>query len=722
MTDWYTAVAAHPLRALASRRFAFGPTVPAQAEPLLAAGPHRLYQELLTDQESELTHYVARVVTEGFLGPQGSSAEVTEEGLTQTRNELHGRLDRVLAVHAAARADVLRERAPLALLGDCWLSGVSQPATQPAPVVNDLFRLHFANRGRGDIRHDQVARRRQMLAATLPDLPHPCANDFLERTSASALTAWHGACYLALTRLPCTFLPELIGLHWAHHVLRVDDHLLGLAPTGSEADVHAVVRRFCAETDDQSRTRLYRGAQLAIALELEHVSLLEELAEQSATASLDARVVRVIARHAAYAGRQHRSVTVGGERLTDLLPPDGGDPVALMRLLRSSRQVKPMRGGDARFLRAIRFGGPMFGIFDADEAALFEQWIAAIGSGVPADPDPAPPPLGTDAAARYADAVATARPADIVLEAVPELDDRELFHRLVNIERYPHVRARARDHAEAALTGGEVLFEHGAAGRYTDASFFDYSPAALLDRVEGIYWDKLVEPYRPLTEIPDLDTVVFGQKTFALGSLIDGAWAHRIGGVGREDAVADQKLFAIYADEMGRGDPAKNHVCLIYRVLASMAVEVPHIADPAFREQDELPDSLYGFSLHQLALALFPDALHEEILGYNLGIEMFGLGELRLHEMEKLRHHGLDDAYEQAHLSIDNLSAGHARQSAEIVIAHLDTVRRTAGAAAVDRQWRRIWRGYASFAYFVEHELVASLRTDDTVGQTAVTI
>jgi hypothetical protein len=722
MTDWYTDVASYPVRASATRRFTFSPTTPAQAQPLLAAGPHRLYQELLTDQESELTHYLARVVLEAFLGEPADHGEVTAAGLTRAREELHARLDRVLAEHPTGRGDVLRERAPLSLLGDCWLATVSQPATQPAPVVNDLFRLHFANRGRGDTRDDQVARRRQALAAALPDLPHPSASDFLQRCSASALTAWQGVCYLALSRLPGTFLPELIGLHWAHHELGIDDHLLGLAPTGPKPDVHAVVRRFCAESDQQVLARLHRGADLAIALEREHVALLGELADQSATASLDARVVRVIARHAAYAGRQHRSVTVGGTRLTDLLPPDGSDPVALMRALRSSRQVKPMRGGVARFLRAIRFGGPMFGIFDADEAALFEQWIDAISSGVPADPEPVPPPLGEAEAARYADAVATARPDDVVFEEVHPLDDRELLHRLVNIERYPHVRALAREHAEVALAEGEVLFEHGAAGRYTDASLFDYSPAALLERVERIYWDKLVEPYRPLREIPDRDTVVFGQRTFALGSLIDGAWAHRIGGVGRYDAAADQKLFAIYADEMGRGDPAKNHVSLIYRVLASMAIELPHIADPAFRDQDELPDSLYGFSLHQLALALFPDTLREEILGYNLGIEMFGLGELRLHEMEKLRHHGLDDCYEQAHLSIDNLSAGHARQSAEIVIAHLDAVRHTSGAAAVEAQWRRIWRGYASFAHFVEHELVATLRTGDATPDAAVTI
>jgi hypothetical protein len=83
--------------------------------------------------------------------------------------------------------------------------------------------------------------------------------------------------------------------------------------------------------------------------------------------------------------------------------------------------------------------------------------------------------------------------------------------------------------------------------------------------------------------------------------------------------------------------------------------------------------------------------------------------------MQKLSHHGFDTSYEQAHLSIDNFSAGHARQSADIIVAFLDEVARTVGPEAVQREWRRVWRGYASFAYFIEHHLV----TDATGHRTA---
>jgi hypothetical protein len=143
-----------------------------------------------------------------------------------------------------------------------------------------------------------------------------------------------------------------------------------------------------------------------------------------------------------------------------------------------------------------------------------------------------------------------------------------------------------------------------------------------------------------------------------------------------------------------------------------MGIDLPHIRDAAFMEQDELPDDLYGFSLHQLCMALFPDTFFNEILGYNLAIEMFGLGELRLHEIQKMRHYGFDDCYEQAHLTIDNLSAGHSKQAADIIVCYLDEVRRTLGDTAVQREWRRVWRGYASLAYFVEHALVKQVTAE----------
>jgi Iron-containing redox enzyme len=317
--------------------------------------------------------------------------------------------------------------------------------------------------------------------------------------------------------------------------------------------------------------------------------------------------------------------------------------------------------------------------------------------------------VGDERASARLTAIVAARPTDVVIANAGDIGDRDLFYRLVNIENHGNTLPIAADRAARLFADAEILFTCGADGRYTDASFFDYSPQKLYERAERVYQDKLVAPYHPLDEIPGAGEVVFLQTTYALGALVDATWIHRVANTGRSQRPTDAALFAIYADEMGYGELRKNHITLIHRALRSMDIRLPHIRDAAFMDQGDLPDELYGFSLHQLCMALFPDTYYNEILGYNLAIEMFGLGELRLHEIQKLRHHGFDDCYEQAHLTIDNMSAGHSRQAADIIVAHLDHVRRTLGEAAMQREWRRVWRGYASLAYFVEHALLKRL-------------
>ncbi|SES05000.1 Iron-containing redox enzyme [Streptomyces sp. yr375] len=706
--------------------FAGDPVAVAEAAALRTAPPGELLRRLLSDQESATALLLARHVLAAFLPEPDADTADTDIGADDiaalvggVRDELAADLGRLRDAVPATRRAVLRQRAPLALLTGCWLDTVSQPATQPSVVVNRLFGQHFRLLGAGNPQRGLPRLRRRALEDLGVFLPEIETADFLHKAGARPLTEWHGCFQLALSRLPAAFLPELVGVHYALLALGVDDLLTGADAFLPETELRETLAEYLeftrdAPTGPEDRRRLLAGVTLVLRLEREHVAALTELAAWHDGLSPDARVAAIVARHAPFAGRQHRAVRIGKERLTDwFADPEQLDLAAFMREFRASRQLRPTADGSCRFLQSIKFGGPMFGIFDEQEAADFTAWAAAIAAGDPPDLDFRPCTAGDEQAAVWSAALAASTPDDIVtVPAAPApADDREFFHRLVNIEHFPHLLPHARERAEAGLAAAEELFEHGTEGRHTDASWFEYTPEALLERVDRIYWDKLVDPYRPLTEIPDRDEVVFGQKTFALGSLIDGTWAYRIGNLGRRHRDGDTMLFSIYADEMGRGDLAKNHITIIHQVLASMSVHLPHIRQDAFLDQDELPDHLYGFSIHQISLALFPDSLYNEILGYNLGIEMFGLGQMRLHEIQKLRAHHFDIAYEEAHLSIDNLSAGHARQSAEIIVGHLDGVRRDAGPEAVRREWRRIWRGYASFAHFVEHELVKRLRT-----------
>lgn len=708
--------------ALPIRPFEFSPAASDEGDAIVAQPPGELFRRLIGDQESEAVWLVARRVLDAFLArsargldPDASADDIAAD-VARVRAELAEVIGRLSGIDPAAHDAVLRQRAPLGLLTGCWLDVLSQPATQPSVIVNKLFAHHFALRGEANPRRSLHHLRRQSLERHGVFLPEIAAADFLDAAEARPLTALHGSFYLALSRLPANFLPELVGVHYAVLALGVDDLLLGMIPMLAEADLCEVLADYLGLAGPAERARLHCGLALALELEREHVSMLAELAAWHRDLPLESKVAAVIARHAPFAGRHHKDVRVGGRPLAEAFTDPELDLVGFMAEFRESRQLRPTPDGLSAFTRAIKFGGPMFGIFNESEAAIFAAWVASVQAGDRPAIEVVTNTVGDAGAAARSAAIRASRPADVVIAPVGEISDRQFFHRLVSIENFANTMPAARQQAERVFDAAEVLFSCGAGGRYTDASWFDYSAGALYERAERVYWDKLVAPYKPLEQIPDRDEVVFLQTTYALGALVDATWIHRTANLGRCDRRCDAALFSIYADEMGYGDLRKNHITLIHRALASMDVLLPHIRDEAFMDQGDLPDALYGFSLHQLCMALFPDTYYNEILGYNLAIEMFGLGELRLHEIQKLNYYGFDDCYEQAHLTIDNISAGHSRQAADIIVAYLDEVRRVLGDSAVQREWRRVWRGYASLAYFVEHALLKEIEAMGSAG------
>jgi hypothetical protein len=703
--------------------FRFSPAAASAAAALLQRSAPELLAALLQDQESEAAQLAALCVLRDTLEHATSDRPARDHAgvrarLAEVREQVAARIRAVRACGDAAQRAALRERAAIALLDTCWLDAVSQPATQPSIIVNRLFAQYWRLKGEGNRFRSAGALRRQELQRSNVDPPGLTETRFVRELAPSAATALHAAFLVALGRFPVSHLPEIVGVHAALQGIGVD-HLL--FETDGTTDADEALGAFDDylellagdEAGAALRDRALTACELAAGMELQHTELLVEIAQREQSQPLDAQVARIFARHAPYAGKHHGRVALGNAALVDLLGAPTPDLADLVRRLKQSPYLRPGREGRIPFVQALKFGGPMFGIFSAQEAQVLANW--AHGAQAVGDvADAADLPGETNALARLA-RLREGLSEAVVLESCPLLDHRHLLHRMVNAERFPHVLEPARAHAQAQLARAQVLFRTGAAGRFTDASWFDYTPGALEERVESIYWSKLVDPYERLAAVPDRDTVIFGQKVFALGSLVDGSWVARMGRAGRYDDAEDAMLFAIYADEMGRGDLRKNHIALIYRVLESMGVRIPHLRDAAFLEQGEIPDEFYAFPLGQLALGLFADTFYPELIGYNLGIEMFGLGEMRLHEIQKLRRHRFDTSYEETHLSIDNLSAGHARQATDIIILHLDRVALRFGPAAAAQTWRRIWNGYAYFALHAEGPTLLEPPADDSV-------
>lgn len=190
--------------------------------------------------------------------------------------------------------------------------------------------------------------------------------------------------------------------------------------------------------------------------------------------------------------------------------------------------------------------------------------------------------------------------------------------------------------------------------------------------------------------------------------LVDGAWL--AGLPARWQDPRFTTLIRIYLEELGDGQPDKNHVLLYRKLLARHGLD----------GWDQLSEEHYVQGTLQLALARHTDEFLPELVGYNLGYE-----QLPLHLLitaYELRELGIDPYYFTLHVTVDNAATGHARRA-------LQGVRETWPVLgdATDFQ-RRLRRGYllndlgastlsVIAAFDLERELIQCLARKSRIGR-----
>lgn len=190
--------------------------------------------------------------------------------------------------------------------------------------------------------------------------------------------------------------------------------------------------------------------------------------------------------------------------------------------------------------------------------------------------------------------------------------------------------------------------------------------------------------------------------------LVDGAWLYGV--MAHWQDYRYDGLLTTYLEELGDGETGQNHVAIYRRLLAEQGCDSDLGLDDEHFRQGAL----------QLALGRCAEAYMPEILGYNLGYEQLPLHLLiSAYELTEL---GIDPYYFSLHVTIDNLSSGHARRAVQAVLELMPV--------GMDAQeyWQRVSRGYrlndlgpgsteVIAAFDLEAELVAMLERKRVFGQ-----
>lgn len=163
-------------------------------------------------------------------------------------------------------------------------------------------------------------------------------------------------------------------------------------------------------------------------------------------------------------------------------------------------------------------------------------------------------------------------------------------------------------------------------------------------------------------------------RAVAPTKLVDGAWLYGLVKQWQDPRYGE--LIRTYLEELGEGEPDKNHVVLYRKLLAANDCV----------QWEQQADSRFVQGAIQLALAHHAHEFVPEIIGFNLGYEQLPLHLLICaYELAEL---GIDPYYFTLHITVDNASTGHAAKAVQAVFDAMPQLG--------DREtfYRRVCNGY----------------------------
>ncbi|CAL1240802.1 iron-containing redox enzyme family protein [Candidatus Methylocalor cossyra] len=578
------------------------------------------------------------------------------------------------------RRRALLALAPTLLLDGVWLARAAQPATAHRATEGHLLALYQSSVGLDDPTRSPPVRFRARLAEAGVALPPLASPAFFQDPRlpefALRLPGWH----LGLLHRPRSFFPELLGYTFAH--LRRAPAWWDALPPDRACCVLATAALDDYPQRQAHRDRIRAGWRL---YRQGFAALLEALAawlDQSRTRA-DAMAALVLAKRATAIGH-HGRVILEGRSLDQWLA--AADPEPLLRALRRSPWVDRACPSGSRLIRAMEFGGPMFGVFDAEERRVCQAWIEddRLPAATPG-PGNARPVTGTAPSGQRQPQASTR-----------QIAPRRLFTALLRAES----PGDCPPATEAVIRRG--LWRARWLGPRPGNGGLPPEPGQLRAHLEARQRQAL-DRYRPPTKAPEIGRHFcrWALLQLAPAILVDGAWLAGIATAAENLDEVGRHLARIHADELGNGRPQWNHANVYRRLLDSLGIALPPLDSEAFAGDNRFLDAAFELPVYLLAMGQRADRYFPELLGLNLAIELSGLGGGYLGAIEVLRWHGIDPTIVALHLSIDNLASGHAARAVDAITLYLDQARRRGGDPAVQEQWRRVERGYRSFQAMV---------------------
>ncbi|MEP2781309.1 MAG: iron-containing redox enzyme family protein [Pseudoruegeria sp.] len=579
----------------------------------------------------------------------------------------------------------LLQLAPLMRLEGAQLSGAIQLRTAGLSSGAALLRMHERISGAGDLNASRPWVFAQELAAggiTLPAL-HDAGFAFDYRIGESAFQL--PLFLLALAQFPGQYYAQTLG---------VNLFLAQACPASFLPETTPYTKLFKSHlTDDIQDARaailLAKGSDTRLieqgffAARRIYQIFLDQLVldlRNGNRFTATGKFLSLLTRLGSAPFGYHKKGKMGGEPIDHWFDPQRLDPGRTLQALARSPYVLPGQPDKSRFLTQLTEpNGPMFRIFSDADLQVIRNWIQALPHSREVDlagitlPAPLPAP--------------TPRPAVTLAASKAGFDLREMYYRLLNIDKFPKERCTAGAYARDWLKAHE---------RRAVALPFDVYSHADLDLWLEKQHAEQVASYQPLVDYPEeaREEVVHMAVQLAPLTRIDGAWLRAFTAPEHVNTKVGGLLYHIYADELGNGDIALHHGNIYRDLVASMGYDLADFSEREFAFDPVFTDNAFEVPVFWLSISLFPRRFMPEILGLNLAMELSGIGGEYRRSGDVLAHYGYSAQFTILHNSIDNIITGHTAWAINAIKAHMDEVGMRSGAAGLAAHWQRVWTGY----------------------------
>lgn len=576
--------------------------------------------------------------------------------------------------------------APLGLLEGAWLQGVTQGASNAKPLNLHLFAAYLALIGKDETDSPAFAYRSLLMAQGI-DLPPPSSFGFAQNPALGDAALNFACLQWALGLHASEFSLECLGFSLAYLASSSPWRLVGLTAENRQHRWKAMAEQcqLALKSTQKNDLRIQQGYAL---YQQEEQAYLAELAAYSESEpSLAEQVAGLFKAKCVHARGYHRKVYLGGKCLEDRLQANPFDSTGFLQAFAQSHYAQTINN-TRPFDRLTAFGGPMFGVFTPAELALISRWLDA---GAPL----AQASASSDSKIQFTEIPDKPLEAKALsLFSFRQPQSRQLFLKLVQNQRDAETfqLAQARLARIFKLSSRKISLRGSLARQ-----FFDYSPAALAERIARIHGEAVAK-HRPLQGKPRLnrEDYVYLLSQFAPAVLVDGSWLQNQGFATSQASRLHRLLLKIYGEELGVGRVEQNHPHIYRELMQKLGTNLAELHSPEFANNPLFLNAAFDLPVYFLAISLFPQTYLAETLGLNLAIELSGLGAGYLRMIEELNYWEIDSHIVSLHLSIDNLASGHAALAVEAIQIYLEQIRAVGGASAQQQAWRRVWAGYLS--------------------------